>query len=189
MAMKNTTRSINLLRNRKTFLDNFISWALTLGRLVIILTEAVALSAFLYRFFLDRELVDLHDKILAKQAIIKLSKSNEDKFRNLQERLASIKTLTVAEKKLPTMYQEIFGIIPQEITVNSFVLKQENLTIAADVPSISSLAAFVSALQGYPSINSISIDKIENKTANVTISVGITALLKGIPIQPVQENL
>ena len=56
--------SINLVKSRKPhFLDRFITWALNAGRLLVIITETVALSAFLFRFGLDREIVDLNDKI------------------------------------------------------------------------------------------------------------------------------
>ncbi|MDE2025485.1 MAG: hypothetical protein KGJ07_03255, partial [Patescibacteria group bacterium] len=79
----NTT--INLVRGRRPrVLDQFVGWALTIGRVVVILTELIALGAFLYRFGLDRQLVDLHDKIAQEQSIVDLLKQNENSYRNLQ---------------------------------------------------------------------------------------------------------
>ena len=68
--------SINLFKDKnKNFFDLFIKWALSIGRVVVIATEAIALSAFLYRFSLDQQLIDLNDKIVQKQALVKLLKN------------------------------------------------------------------------------------------------------------------
>ena len=80
--------SINLLKQQTSLVDRFIDWALTIGRLLVILTEIVALSAFIYRFSLDRQLIDLHSKITQEQAIANYLNNNEKKYRNLQDRLA-----------------------------------------------------------------------------------------------------
>jgi hypothetical protein len=48
--------SINLLDNKgKSFTEQFLDWALAIGRLLIIVTETVALAAFLYRFSIDTD--------------------------------------------------------------------------------------------------------------------------------------
>src|SRR5689334_11570583 len=88
MAEKIKKRVINLLPNKgDSLFEQFLSWALTVGRLLIIITETLALSVFLYRFVLDVQIIDLHDKIKQESAIIDNLKDQEESFRNLQTRL------------------------------------------------------------------------------------------------------
>src|SRR5258706_9366482 len=87
--------AINLAKGRgQTFLDRFLNWALSIGRVVVIVTEAVALTAFLYRFNLDRQIIDLHSRINQEQIIVKLLNNNETTFRSLQDRLSLINKLS-----------------------------------------------------------------------------------------------
>lgn len=177
--MKNTIPSVNLFRLRKKkFLDKFIAWALSLGRVVVILTETIALLAFLYRFSLDRQLVDLHQKIKQKQAIVNLLRNNEDKYRNLQDRLSLAEQLTTTNSKTITTLNEVNALIPTGVTVTSLLFSPSSLKIDASVQSVASLTDFVKALRDYPAISSVSLDRVENKTTNAVILVSLTATLK-----------
>lgn len=175
--MKNLP-SINLLRARqKGFVDKFLNWALSIGRVVVILTETVALSAFLYRFSLDRQLIDLHDEIEQKQAIVKLLKANEDKYRNFQERLTTIKTLGLTAGKTTKIFTEIVSLAPSNLTFNSLTLSGTTIRADASAQSIASLTAFIKRLRSHPSIQSVSLDKIESKVSSATITLSLTATL------------
>jgi hypothetical protein len=71
---------INLLKKKSNrSLDVFVRWAITGGRFLVILTETIALGAFLFRFNLDRQIVDLSDRI--KVARLSVVQSNEEKYR------------------------------------------------------------------------------------------------------------
>lgn len=176
--MVNKNNSINLYRGRGiTFFDKFIKWVLTFGRLIIILTEFIALCAFLYRFTLDRRLIDLKDKIEQKQLIVKSLNKNEIKFTNLQERLSSISSLENNGMATIKVVKDIVALTPKDIIYNNFVLNNERLRIDATVLSVSSLSNFIKALRNYPKIKTVSLDKIENKTSNAVIKVSVVATL------------
>ena len=86
--MSNRSPSINLIKNTQVdFFTELINWALTVGRLLVIIIELIALGAFLYRFSLDRRLDELRTDIKAKQTIVLTQKDNETKYRDLQDRL------------------------------------------------------------------------------------------------------
>jgi len=177
--MKILLPSINLLRGReKGFFDNFLGWALTIGRVLVILTETIALSAFIYRFSLDRQLIDLHDVIGQKQAIVKLLKNNEEKYRNLQERLTTIATLTQEASKTTKVFTDIVSLAPKDVAFNVLAFSQDSVKIDANASSITSLTSFIKSLRVYPHLAAVSIDKVENKTASATIAVSITVTLK-----------
>lgn len=176
--MENKSISINLVKGRnKSFLDKFIKWALTGGRLIVILTESLALFTFLYRFDLDRKLIDSHDRIAQKQAIVKLLKNNEDKYRNLQNRISIASTLS-SNNQISDKFQKITKETPQDIIFNNLVLSENFIRVDAVAQSIISLNNFIKTLKSDKEVSSISLDRIENKTSNGTISVGITAMFK-----------
>lgn len=171
--------AINLFKNKnKNLLDRFIKWALTIGRVIVITTEAIALSAFLYRFSLDQQLIDLNDKIVQKQALVKLLKSNEDIFRNLQDRLTASSELTKNSRNIVTLANDMLTFSSPYLTVNNLFISSNQIKIDAHIESVSSLTNFVNTLKGNSKISSVSIDKIENKITSGIILVGITATIK-----------
>lgn len=174
--------SINLVKKRGNFVDKFIDWTLTVGRGVIILTEAVALSAFIYRFSLDDNLVNLHDQISQEQSVVSAFKDQENLYRDLQDRLAFIKTRsqqTIAKTtQLTKVFNDIKAFIPDNILVDNLSLSDQSLKISASTQSLTALGALIQQLRNYPAIASISLDNIQNKTSTATIAVNISATLK-----------
>ena len=182
--MENHSPSVNLLKTKDSFGDKFFAWALTIGRMVIILTETVALVAFLYRFILDRQIIDQRDSINQKAAQIKLYENSEKNFRNLQERLKVITTLQNSATDTVTIFTDVLKMAPAGVTLKSVTINSNKLHIDADVRSVGALTQFVNKLKSNPIISSVSLDKIENKTLNATIVVGITTTLQ-IKNQPI----
>lgn len=171
--------SINLVKGQdKGFFDKFINWALTVGRLVVILTELVALSAFLYRFSLDRRLIDLHDQVSQKQSIVKLLKQKEGTYRNIQGRLALASTLSKTGQEKNQIFSDILSLAPPDFIFNNIMVSQDTVKIDASVKSVSSLANFIRDIRNYKETGSVSLDKIENKTAGTAIAVSLAVRLK-----------
>ena len=182
--MKNSKPYINLFKSRKKgFLDNFMKWALGVGRILVIVTEADALLAFLYRFSLDRNLIDLHDDIKQKQAIVKLLKNNEDNYRDLQSRLEKAKILTEEGSQTAKISNDILELGSSDIIFTSFIISKTDAKLQIEMQSLSSLKDFINKLKLYPSISSVNIDRIENRTTDAKIVVGITARIKEIATQ------
>lgn len=170
--------SINLVKNKQTPLfDRFINWALTVGRLIVIITEVVAVAAFVYRFSLDERLIDLNDAIKQKQNIVSALKNDENKFRNLQDRIALASSFSEKSSKTNEIIVGIVNLIPEGVRINDLTLNKDRVNISVNIGSVSSLKEFVDPLKNHPKIKSISIDNIENKPS-VGLSVDVTAMLK-----------
>lgn len=171
--------TINLAKNRgSNFWDQFISWALTAGRVVVILTEGIALIAFLYRFSLDRTLVDLHDHITQQTAVLNLLKNNEATFRNLQGRLKLAKDVTDDSTQFTKIFTDILKTIPDDMNVTSFQMTEGTVHIEGTIQSITSVRNFVDKLKTYPLVTSVSLDKIQTNTELATISLAVSVSLK-----------
>jgi len=176
--MPNNLPSINLVQNKQIpLVDKFMNWALTIGRLIVIITEVVAVIAFVYRFSLDEKLVDLHSVIKQKQNIISVLKQDENKYRNLQDRIAIAATFSEKATHSNQTIADIVSLIPDQVRINNLIFKKDQVNIDVDVISVSALADFIDPLKSYRDIKSISIDNIENKPS-VGLSVNISALLK-----------
>lgn len=175
--MSNESFSINLVKKNKNFFDEFIKWTFSVGRVIIILTELIALSAFLYRFSLDRELIDLHDSIKNKKIIVENLKNNEEKFRNLQERLSLVATLDETKNKNVTIIQDIVNFAGTAVLLQDIIVSEKTVMLTVTGQSVEILSSFVNALKTYKQISGISIDKIENKPSLGIISLTISANL------------
>jgi hypothetical protein len=176
--MAKNMHQINLLPNHgETMLVQFLNWALTIGRLLIILVETLALSVFLYRFSLDMQTQDLKDKIKVQRAIVQSFKSQEDVFRNLQSRLALAKEYNTQELTSPNILNEIIDKGRGHITFRNIYISNDVIRIEAQAPSAAPLTEFVNSLKTYSPVKSVSIDKVENKTSSAEVIVGISAYL------------
>lgn len=171
--------SINLLRDKeKPLLDRFVTWALSVGRTIVILTEIIALSAFIYRFSIDRKLADLNDDIKQKQLIVGQLTALEASYRNLQERLAAAKRLSQQEDGTTQLVTDIITLATGRVRFTSLIVNETTIKIDASTSSTGQLNYFISQLRQQPKIARISLDKIENRTSQGSIDVSITAFLK-----------
>lgn len=179
VAMAKDIHDINLLPNKgEHFLTTFLDWSLTVGRLLIIFTETLALSVFLYRFSLDMKIVDLHDQIKQKSFIVKSFKSSEDKFRNLQSSLALAKKYDSLQDITPSITRDVIALGRGKVTFHNVLIQSDLIKIEAQARTSNALSAYVNSLKHYPGITAISIDKVENKTTETTVTIGLTAYLQ-----------
>ncbi len=177
--MAKKTPDINLLKTGKVnVVDEVIKWSITIGRVLIIAVEVIALSAFLYRFTLDRQLIDLHSKIKQEQAIVDFFKENEQMYLNLQDRLDVASTYSNQSSEKFKIFNDIIGFAPSGIIFNNFSLYEDKIRINATTDSISALSTFVNELKNYSLISTLSVDKIENKPSTSLITFGISAGIK-----------
>lgn len=176
--MAEKTKSINLLPQKgEGFLDVFLGWALTVGRLLIILTETLALSVFLYRFSLDMKIVDLHDQIKNKSSIVAAFKNTEATVRDLQTRLAFAQKLDEASSMTPNALSDIVDMGRGKVTFRKILFSADSVEIDVQATNSSALSAFVNSLKAYRGITSVSINNVENKTTSAFIRMSISAKL------------
>lgn len=179
------TPSINLAKNRGEKLsDRVITFALTIGRVLVIVTEAIALGAFLFRFGLDRQLVDLHDRINQEQAVVGLLKTNEATYRNLQDRLTLADNLASVSATSVTVYKDIFAMIPSDMSLLSISFSDTTIHIEGEIPTLVSLTGLVNKLKSDPRVDRVSLDKIQNKTAEGILDAVLTVYLKPVRLKP-----
>jgi hypothetical protein len=180
--MAEKTQTINLLpHDSENFMTQFFNWALSIGRLLIILTEMVALATFVYRFSLDSQLVDLHDKIKSESFILDNFQTAENTFVDIQARLAAIQQYSTVGSRTSTIFAAITKMGQQKITFKDLTIDTQDAKIEVESPTVAPLASFVNELKKYPLITSVSIDNVASDPTSAEITVIITAELKTAP--------
>jgi hypothetical protein len=170
---------INLLKTGKiNILEQVVTWAVNIGRVIIIVVELIALSAFIYRFSLDQQIIDLHTKIKQEQAIVEFFAENEKMYRNLQDRLLTVSTFSIESDKKRKVVDDLASAAPPGILFNSLSVSESRIRIDANAESITALSQLIGFLKNYPAIASLSVDKIENKPETSLITFGVSAGLK-----------
>jgi hypothetical protein len=179
--MPNNFPSINLAKNKQISLfDKFIDWTLTVGRLIVIVTEIIAVTAFIYRFSLDDKLIRLRDLIKSKHTMISSMKDNESLYRNIQDRIALAAKFSIKAAKpnqTTKAIKDIVDAMPKQISIEKLDLNENQVKIGIGVVSVPSLSSFVESLRGHGGIKSVSIDDISNNPLS-GLSVNITAMIE-----------
>jgi hypothetical protein len=176
-AMKSSLPSVNLLNfNRRNVGTQFIDWALTVGRLLVIITEAVAFCMFAYRFIIDRQLVDLHDYIRIRQPTLVAYAAKEQTFRDLQDRLQTVKVHADDTTHLTSAIQTIVTSGRGLATFQSLKLSGTTITLDGTSVSIGGMKQFLDKLRADNATKDLSIDKVDNdpSTGKIQFSVTIT---------------
>lgn len=181
---------INLLpadEFERTPLGQFLKWALTIGRYIVVGTELIVILAFLSRFKLDRDLTDLNEKIRGQMAIIESFQDLEEKTRTLQFQLQSIKKLRGESLEVGEILDFIDQNTPLDMFLESLSLnREEGLNLAGVALSEVDLATFLSKLEESQLFSGININGISHGgEAGAEIEFSLVANLK---TQKEQEN-
>lgn len=176
--MPNNLPSINLAKNKEiSSFTKITDWALTIGYIIVIITFIVTAIAFIYRISLDETLAGLRSEIKNKQDKIASLKSDEDKYRNLQDRITLATTLSEKEAKHTQSIMDFEKLIPNQTQIDSLIFNKDKVNMTIGVTSVSPLADFVNSLKSYNGIGSISIDNLESNPS-IGLFADITVTLR-----------
>ena len=130
----------------KGFLGQLLTWVLSVGRYVVVFTELIVISAFLYRFGLDRTLTDLRSSIKNKQAIITGFGDLESSFRLIQTKLNTIKSVSRHPRVADTL--TLLGqMLPVDASLTNITINQEQVVLEGRVASQVGLATLLNQAQ------------------------------------------
>lgn len=178
--MEKTNLSINLLNvKEKSLTDQILEWALVIGRLLVILTETLALTVFAARFSLDRQLIDLSDEIKKNQAMVSYFKTSEESFRRIQQKIKISKADQGTSANTIKIFQDLMRKNGNEISFKNISVSPTSITIIVQAPSVVAVDKFTQILKENKQISSLSIDKIENRTTDAVVIVTMTGQLQG----------
>ncbi len=175
--------SVNLLPKKEiAFGEKFLNWSLTFGRYIIIGTEIIVLIAFLSRFKLDRDLIDLHDQVKESLKIVSSQKAVEDRVNGLQLRLSEIKKIDEKQGSGFDVLPKLALLTPDEVTFKNINIEGDKITIVGTAIETVAISAFVTALVDSNQFkkDSVLLEKIESgKEKESGLNFTITVITKG----------
>ncbi len=167
-----------------TTLGRAVSWALSAGRAVVVLTELLVILAFLSRFWLDRQLVDLNEQNAAREAQVKAQSSFEAQFRSAQNRISEFEKLTTSGASSATKQgvaetvQDIAKLLPADVSLVTVSFTEGKFQLNGVALSEGGLAGFVKALEGSGKYAGATIKDIALGTGGATLNFLIEGSFK-----------
>jgi len=174
---------INLLPGRdfeKSQIGRFLSWALSVGRYIVIFTELIVILAFLARFKLDRDISDLHEEIDQKKVIVNSAEGLEKDYKTLQYKISQIKELEEKQKDYRELLARLGVMTPIDAVIEGVSINGPNFNLKAVVFSDAGLATFINEFRSSEIFSSVllgTITKGEEGVAGTKFS--ITAQITG----------
>ncbi len=162
----------------KGIIGDFLKWAISWGRYIVVLTEFAVLLVFLSRFWLDRQVSDLHDEIKQKQAIVVSEAVFEKDFRTLQKRLEIVKQISAEETDLSAFLPELIKVVPQEVVLKSLRYNAGRLSLDAEVVSENGLATFLAQLKEIKTLKGVTVDTFSRPKEKPVFNLTMTLMLR-----------
>lgn len=182
MPARKRKHDINLLASRsaeKSFQEQLLSWAMTYGRYIIILTQITVLSVFFARFKFDREYADLQEKVHQKQAIVSSFGDLESEVRKVQQKLDNIATIT-EKQHLPVSLLKFFQQhVPTDTKFTSVSFDGTTIAINVSLSSMHSFNILLAQLQNEGWFSEILVEDI-NRRPDGRIAIQIRAIVRGV---------
>lgn len=168
--------NINLGKKKETNVGGiFFKWAVSRGRIIVIVVELFALGALGYRFFIDQRIVDLNDQIKKQQIFIEAQTQKEERYRNIQERINTIQTISSEAQTKVDFLEDMLGIASNSALLStSFSLTENTVSIDGQASSVFALNSFVESIKQNPNVTSISMEELSTLDQGVRFRITIS---------------
>lgn len=160
-------RELSLLpdeSNSHSFLARVIKYSTTIGRYIIVFTELIVISAFISRFWLDRQNSDISETLRQQKAIIESTAEFEKEYLALQSRLNFIDLHYQNQSKYVDNIKSIVSAISTDVFFQQLTINPKTAQISLYSYQEDSLVNTIVNLSLSPVIKSIDIQKIEKKS-------------------------
>lgn len=154
--------SINLgKRSGDTTTSLFYKWIITTGKVIIVIVELITLGALGFRFFIDRQIVDLNDQIKRAQIFVEAQSKKEELYRSLQNKLIQINIVDKeTEIKIAFLGEVTKKLNSSEFITTNLSISESRINIEAEAYSIFALNTLIDNLKSNPNVSSISVDEL-----------------------------
>ncbi len=142
-------------------LGKILKWALTSGRVLVVLTEFVVILAFGSRFYFDKKLNDLVETIDQKQAVVDSFADIEKKIRDILSRQTIVEKYLKGNLAIANVIGQIRRVTPQNVTFNEIIIDSKGFSLAGSSGSEGGLANLLLGVSNIPNISGVSVGGID----------------------------
>lgn len=159
--------SINLLNkvSASSSIDQVLSWALSIGRWIVIVTELIVIAAFLGRFWLDMRLNTLKEDIETQKNLIQAFAQVESEFRQVQKRINSVADALKAQPDVRHIFGEFNKSFPQttDLSINQLNWNKNTISINGEAVDEKTISIFENNLRASPIVESVQLTNVSLK--------------------------
>jgi len=174
-------REISLLpdeSNNNSFSARVIRYLTTVGRYIIVFTELIVISAFISRFWLDRQNSDLSESLRQQKAILESTSEFEKEYTSLQGRL---KYISDNYKNQPNYIENIKAIVSSvspDVFFQKLSVNPDDAILSLYSYQEDSLVSTIVNMSLNPNFSAIDIRKIEKKSKDSKYFVDLLLTFK-----------
>lgn len=180
-------RELSLLpdeSNNSSFSARVIRYLTTIGRYIIVFTELIVISAFISRFWLDRQNSDLSESLRQQKAILESTFEFEKEYTSLQTRLKYISDNYNNQPAYVDNIKAIVTSIAPDVFFQKLSINPDTATLSLYSYQEDSLVNTIVNMSLNPSFNSIDIRKIEKKSKDSKYFVDLSLTFKSKSAKP-----
>jgi len=158
--------SINLVIKPEEQLNlssQFLNWALTYGRYIIIIIQIVVLSVFFMRFKFDRDRTDLRETVSQKKALIESITEMENEIRKVQKKLADIKLITTEQDIYLRLINFLEDNTPVETTFSLLSFSSDKVSFVAVAQDLKTFNYLLKRIQDEKLFTDIALEDLKRR--------------------------
>lgn len=176
MLTGNISPSINLGQKKEKSVGSvFFQWVINAGKIIIVVVELLALAALGYRFVVDRQLADLHDKIKIQQTFVEAQAPKEALYRNLQKRLSLVSSLSKTTQGKIKFLKSIISILNNgQFSSTNLTVTNSLIGIEGNTASIFNLNTLIDTIKKNPDVTTISLDELASVGSGIQFKLSVT---------------
>ena len=140
----------------------FLLWALTVGRYIVIFTELLVISGFIFRVALDRTLDHLNEDLLQQKAILASYQPIERKIRHIHDQLTTFSRVEGQRVTMGEWLRTLSQATPTDMRFESLSLDSSSMQITAIALSPEGFSSFIVALQSHPDVTDVVLHSVES---------------------------
>jgi len=167
MAAQKLRKSINLLikpLEQISISSQFLNWALTYGRYIIIIIQIMVLTVFFMRFKLDRDRTDLKEAVMQKKALIESFTDMETEISRVHKRLSDIRLITTNQDVYSRVLNFLEKNTPSATTYSLLTLSKNTLSMVAVSENLKTFNYLLKKIQDENLLTDIRLSDLKRRT-------------------------
>jgi len=165
MSARGKNKEINLLPKEKWevgVVGKLLKWTLNVGRYVVVFTELIVISAFLFRFGLDRKLTDLNEEMEQKKFIVNSYGDLEERFKRVQFQLKSIKEIKDEALEANEVLEAISQLTPTDTRYSAINVSEKEVLLEGQTLSEVGLATLLAKSQENEMFTDVALENVSS---------------------------
>jgi hypothetical protein len=138
----------------------FLSWALTTGRYLVVLTELIVTMAFLSRFWFDKILTDLREQRMQREILVDGFKDFEKNFLSTQSRINFVKQTIGSSLKSDEELITINGLTPEGVDYTQIQIAPEKTSLSGFAANAADFSLLLSGLESQERFSEVTVKEL-----------------------------